>query len=204
MPRVFVAVPLPEPARRAVVDLVAGVRADVDSDDAGRNTAVRWVRMEGIHLTLRFLGPVSPDQVAPLADLVDDLAGNHRPIAVGISGGGAFPTPQRPRTLWLAVTRGDAALTSLAADLSARLEGAGWPPDERPLRLHVTLARADGRRAGPATAAALMRHAAGFDLEFMADRLTLFESITGGGPARYVPLHEAQLRGASGGSETPR
>jgi RNA 2',3'-cyclic 3'-phosphodiesterase len=192
MPRLFVAVPLAEEARSVVADLVDEVRAEVDGSARPR-TAVRWVRMDGLHLTLRFLGPTATAQIDAVEAAVDAAAAGTAPFEVTIRGAGAFPSPMRPRTLWLGLDEGHAALERLAGELDQRLAGAGWPPVDRPFRAHLTLARADGRRAGPATAAALMRRAAAFRAAFAADRLVLFESLTGGGPARYVAHHEALL-----------
>jgi 2'-5' RNA ligase len=192
MPRLFVAVPLAEDARRVVADLVDSIRAEVDGTSQPR-TAVRWVRMDGLHLTLRFLGPTATTQVDGIEAAIDAAAATGSPFEVAIGGAGAFPSPARPRTLWLGLDDGHAQLERLAGTLDQHLAGAGWPPVERPFRAHLTLARADGRRAGPATAAALIRHAAAFRAAFTADRLILFESLTGGGPARYVAHHEARL-----------
>lgn len=193
MPRLFVAVPLAEEARRAVADLVEDVRGEVDGKSQQPRNAVRWVRMDGLHLTLRFLGPTAATQVAGVEAALDGAAAAGAPFEVAIGGAGAFPSPSRPRTLWLGLDGGHADLERLAVDLDRRLTGAGWPPVERPFRAHLTLARADGRRSGPATAAALIRRTAAFRTAFTADRLVLFESLTGGGPARYVAQHEALL-----------
>ena len=40
--------------------------------------------------------------------------------------------------------------------------------------------------------------ASGLDLRSTVDRVVLFESVTGGGPARYVPLETVRLRPAAG------
>ena len=64
----------------------------------------------------------------------------------------------------------------------------------------MTLARTDGARSGPATAAALREAAADLSVVSAVDRLVLYESVTGGGPARYVPLDEAPLDGRADGS----
>jgi 2'-5' RNA ligase len=69
----------------------------------------------------------------------------------------------------------------------------GWPRDERPYRAHLTLARSDGVRAGPAVARHLIEAAEAIRAPFRAESLVLFESITGGGPARYEPVHETRF-----------
>lgn len=193
--RLFVAVPLAEGARASVAQLVEDVQAGAEAAASTHRSAVRWVRMDGLHVTLRFLGPTEEAKVAALAAVVDDVAGNAAPFRVSIRGSGAFPSARRPRTLWLGIDAGAAELTALAMELSAGLAKAGWPTDERPFRAHLTLARADGRREGPTVAGLLSARAAGFETEFPADRLVLFESVTGGGPARYVARHEASLGG---------
>ena len=86
-------------------------------------------------------------------------------------------------------------LAALAEDLAVALAELGWPPEERPFRAHLTLARADGVRAGPATARALIAAAGGFSREWVADRVVLFESHSGGGPARYESVLEVPLGG---------
>lgn len=119
----------------------------------------------------------------------------HGPIDVMVGGAGAFPSPVRPRTLWLGIPGGAPELAALAAQVSAELEPLGWPPDDRPFRPHLTLARADGRREGPLVAAVLAERAAAFRVAFSVRTVVLFESVTGGGPARYVPRHTLALEG---------
>jgi len=91
---------------------------------------------------------------------------------------------------------GDAALelADLARTVDAELTGAGWALDPKEFRAHLTLARSDGVPAGAAIGARLADAAATLDLRFRAERIGLFESLTGGGPARYEPLEIAALR----------
>jgi 2'-5' RNA ligase len=194
VPRLFIAVPLAEAARAAVADLVADVRAAVDERARAPRSEVRWVRLEGLHLTLRFLGPTDPARIDELARIVDEVANRGSSFRVAIGGAGAFPSPSRPQTLWLGITAGEAAIAELAARLAPGLERAGWPRDDRPFRAHLTVARSDGRREGPLAARTLIDRAATFETEFEAQRIVLFESVTGGGPARYVERHVAEVR----------
>lgn len=189
--RLFVGVALPPADRDAVAGLVGRVRSVVEGD----GPEVRWVRLEGLHLTLRFLGATPADRVPVVEDCVRAAAATAVPFEVRLAGAGAFPTDRRPRVLWLGIEAGAAKLGRLAEVLESRLVDAGWAAEPRPFRAHLTLARADGVRSGASTAAALRTAAASFSTAWTASRLTLFESHMGGGPARYEPLLEAPFGG---------
>lgn len=196
--RVFIAVPIPAATRDAVADLVERVRSG--ADPAARD--VRWVRLDGLHLTLRFLGPTLEDRIGGVVEAVDRVAAAHEPFSVEIMGAGAFPAMGRPRALWLGIASGAVELGAAAAGLDDALLPFGWPRSDRPYRPHLTLARSDGVRAGPRVAARLLEAAHGFREAFEATSLTLFESVSGDGRARYVPLHEANIGAARGGADS--
>jgi len=187
-PRLFVAVPLSRDATAAVTEIVERIRA---GEPEGRG--VRWVRLEGLHLTLRFLGPTPDSRVADLAAAVADVARDGSPFTITVRGAGSFPPSGRPRTIWLDIRDGVERLEGLAARLDDRLADAGWERERRPFRAHLTLARADGVRAGPATVAALTEAASDLAIESPIDRVILYESITGSGRARYVERAAAAL-----------
>jgi 2'-5' RNA ligase len=188
--RLFIAVPLPEEASAEVARLVDRVRAE---GIAGGGRDVRWVRLDGLHLTLRFLGPTLDDRVEPAAEAVRRVGREVTAFDVAIRGAGAFPPVGRPRALWLGITEGANELSSLAAAVDRALADAGWSLDPKPFRAHLTLARADGVPAGSAIGAKLAEVAADLDLRVRATSIGLFESLTGGGPARYVALETVQL-----------
>jgi RNA 2',3'-cyclic 3'-phosphodiesterase len=180
-PRLFIAVPLTNAATAAVAAVVESIRV---GEPEGRG--VRWVRLDGLHLTLRFLGPTPEPRVPDLASAVASVARDAEPFTITIRGAGSFPPTGRPRTIWLDIRDGVESLEGLAARLDDRLAGVGWERERRPFRAHLTLARADGVRSGPATVAALTAAAADLAIESRIDRMILFESITGSGRARYV------------------
>lgn len=188
--RLFVAVPFPSEAESEIAALVEQVRAD-GVPGGGRD--VRWVRLDSLHLTLRFLGPTLEERIGPAAEATRFAARTGRPFDISIGGAGAFPSTGRPRALWLDVREGQPELVDLAASVDAALRAAGWAIDDKPLRAHLTLARADGVSAGAAIGARLMAAAAELDVTFRADQIGLYESVTGGGPARYEPIEVAML-----------
>ena len=194
-PRLFVAVPLPDAARDTVVEIVEAVRDAVEREARLPRSAVRWVRMEHLHLTLRFLGPTPERLVPSLAGCVDRVVSGMPAADLTIAGSGAFPSPSRPRTIWLGLEDAGDALGTLARRLDDELAREGWVRETRPFRPHLTLARADGRREGPLVARQLAEAAAGTRIPFTVDHVVLFESITGRGPAEYRALHEARLGG---------
>ena len=197
--RLFVAVPLATEAAAAVAELVGRIRGSQEpaqSRRGRRDRDVRWVRLDGLHLTLRFLGPTVEERIPGVVDAVRRAAASRDPFEITIDGGGAFPDDFRPRALWLGVTNGAGPLSDLATDLDAELGAAGWPPTDRPFRPHLTLARSDGVPAAADIARRLSAEATGLDLRSTVDRLVLYESITGGGPARYVPIEEVMLAAA--------
>jgi RNA 2',3'-cyclic 3'-phosphodiesterase len=193
-------VPLSELARDQVAELVDRVRARAPGSRPGsppNERAVRWVRLDGLHVTLRFLGPTLPERFPDIEAAVERTASGATSFGVRIAGAGAFPRPDQPRTLWLGLTDGATELARLARSLDEALVGAGWPPDPRAGRAHLTLARSDGLRGGPETVRLLVEEVAGWHVDWTADRLVLFESVTGGGPARYEPLLEVPLAGGA-------
>jgi 2'-5' RNA ligase len=190
MRRLFIALPLPEAAREAVAELVGRARA-TEAEDA----RVRWVRLDGLHLTLRFLGPTRTDRLPAIEAIVADIGAATAPLEIVLGEAGAFPNPSRPRVLWLGVASGSDELTALAASVDDGLEAHGWSRSGRPYRAHLTVARTDGAPGGRAAAAALEACAAGVRIPFRGNEVALMESLTGRGPARYARLASATLAG---------
>jgi RNA 2',3'-cyclic 3'-phosphodiesterase len=190
-PRLFFAVPIPDPARQQVASLMETVQSSVGDGSA----KIRWVRVEGLHLTLRFLGPTPVERVPQLAAALATVAPGIAPFPVTISGAGAFPGPLHPRTLWLRIEVGADRLSELAAKLGAVAAADGSQLETRPFAPHLTIARTDGLRSAPEAARALISAAATLEAPFTAERVVLYRSFLGRGPARYESVAEAALEG---------
>ncbi len=188
--RIFIATPLPPEAVAEIAALVERVRS---AGVPGGGRDVRWVRLDGLHLTLRFLGPTLEDRIEAARAAVRVAGAASLPFDLEIGGAGRFPPAGRPRALWLGVALGAEALTGLAAEVDRALVSGGWPPETRPFRAHLTLARSDGVAAGASIGAHLMELAAELRIGARVERIGLFESLTGGGPARYEPIELVEL-----------
>jgi 2'-5' RNA ligase len=185
MPRLFVAVDLPEEALLLLDPLL------------GAFPGTRWASRDQLHVTLRFLGSVPPDRVA---ELQQQLAGVTPPeaFALSLSGVGVFPprTDARsrrspPRVLWAGLAPRD----PLAALKQAIDEALGPDPEsvDRQFHPHVTLARWKDR-PGPELAQFLDRHANLASAPFPVRDFHLYESRTLPEGAVYMRLQSFNLR----------
>lgn len=136
--RAFIALALPP----AVTDFLRQVQDCL----ANEGVRARWVRPEGIHLTLKFLGRLGPEKIAALAAAVDSVVSHAAPLELTAQGLGGFPNRSRPRVLWVGIGGQSESLADLQQHLENALMPLGWPPEKRPFRGHLTLARAKGRR----------------------------------------------------------
>jgi 2'-5' RNA ligase len=190
--RLFVAVPVADDVREAVGRLMEELAgAPIDVRGPGQP---RWVRVEGLHLTLRFLGATPDARLQELSEAVAVTAREVAPFHLELTGGGAFPTPQRPRVLWIGIGEGETELAALARRLDGELQRLGWPSDSRPLQAHLTLARTDGVPGADEKAGRLIELARDLRLGWQADSLVLYKSHQERGPTRYEALVEERLR----------
>lgn len=160
-----------------------GLAAHLEEQLEGRPLPGRPVPPENWHLTLRFLGAterLTHERVLRQMAEVD----RGPPFQLGFGGLGAFPRPARATVLWLGVERGEPEVRALADRVGGALEAAGVPPEERPFHPHLTLSRIRPHQdVGP-----LVERVGAFPLRQTVERVVLFRSHLGGGPARYEEL----------------
>lgn len=169
MPRLFVALPIPEPMRETLADLAGGI------------PGARWVAPENYHLTLRFIGEIQGWQ----ADEVDEaLAGiRARAFPLRLAGLDLFEKAGRIHSLHVKAER-DEALLRLQAKVETALQRAGLPPERRRFTPHVTLARTE--KAAPDKLIGFVQTHNLFRAEpFQAAHFSLFSSRLGKEQAHY-------------------
>jgi len=130
--RGFVAVVPPDDVLDAIEVRVASVRAEHEH--------LRWSRREQWHVTLRFLGAV-PDVDALLAVLHASVAAVPGVDALTLGGAGAFPTVRRASIIWFGAREGAGALARIATAVETAAVAAGFTPEPRDFRAHLTVAR---------------------------------------------------------------
>lgn len=186
--RLFVAVNFPALVRRALADVAAKL--------AQAGLPVRWTPEEAFHLTLRWLGDRDDEDRAAVTAIVHEVAAEFEPFEGGFGPVGAFPSPRRPRVIWIAVEAGP-RLRLLRDELERRLARDGFGRDTRSFRPHVTLGRAK-RDARPGAFRPFVSAAdsLGIDAPFPVSSIDLMRSHLEPGGARYECLAAVGLGGA--------
>lgn len=189
--RLFVAVDLPDEARGRVAAALRPFRRALAA--AGLDDAFRWVAVENLHLTVRFLGNVPDDAAARAVDAMrEPFAADAARIELG--GLACFPRRGRPRVLYVAVEDRVDALRALRDAIDARLSPVcRWEPETRPFAPHLTLARGrDAATFRPDDFARLRAEAVWPAIAFDAADVTIFSSQT----LPSGPVYTVQARAA--------
>jgi 2'-5' RNA ligase len=101
---------------------------------------VRWVSVDNIHLTLKFLGDVSLANVEMLEKILQTEVNAHHVFEISVGGLGAFPSNRRPRVMWVGV-EAPAELPAVQDGVESALARLGYAREERPFSPHLTLGR---------------------------------------------------------------
>ncbi len=177
--RLFVASELPDEVLNALGQL------QNDLERAGAEQ-LRWVRPEGIHLTLKFLGNV---EAALVDDVIASLSACIQPFALrlNMSRLGGFGG-RRLRVVWVGLDGQIQELSDLAKMVDRALEPLGFPAERRSFTPHLTLARVR-ERASAAERERLSGLLESYRMpplpEFLLSRAALIQSILGAGGATY-------------------
>ena len=134
--RAFIGIGLPGACRAAIARALSAFRAEF-----GR---IAWVREQNLHLTLKFLGEIRPDQVEGLATLLSASALDIPPFDCDVTGAGAFPSLRAPRVLWIGIREPLELVGKLQQNIETALSRSGFPREDRPFHPHVTAGRVKG------------------------------------------------------------
>ncbi len=143
------------------------------------------------HITLRFFGPVPPRKVGSITAAIERAAAQARPFPMESGAAGRFGNPASA-VLWLGLKPGQDELMALHGILERELVAAGWPPEDRPFRSHITLGRdMDTRPVEPLGGVALEV------VPLLARGITLYDSVRREGRLRYEAMFEVPFAAQS-------
>lgn len=189
MLRLFVAIELPTSVQSALGEIQQRLRAEPGL------APLRWVRPQGIHLTLKFLGATPPEKRGPIEGALGRAVKGVAPFGLALGRLGRFGSRGSPRVLWVDVAGETGGLAHLQRRIEAEIAPLGFPPEDRPFAAHLTLARVPperSREAGPVIESAI----ASVDsprAEFAVSEVALMKSDLRPGGAVYTQLFTARL-----------
>ncbi|HXN40358.1 MAG TPA: RNA 2',3'-cyclic phosphodiesterase [Myxococcaceae bacterium] len=180
------------------IDLGQAVRALVEKETERLRALApnaKWVKAEGIHVTLAFLGHLADARAEEVKAIVSEVARRHPPLQLKVEGIGAFGSSARPRVLWAGLTGDVEPLASIKTDLEKRLTPFGYQPETRAFKPHLTLARARLPRGDSALARCIPASEIVSFGTAKVSRLILFRSDLSPKGAKYTALCEPGLTG---------
>ena len=185
--RTFVAVEISSAVRQRAAVLIEQLRASpVD---------VKWVEPHNQHMTLEFLGEVPTKETPRVCEAVQRGAAKVEPFELVVCTAGAFPTADRPRTLWLGTSDGEAQMIELHRHVEHALAKLGYRKQHRRFHPHLTLGRV--RRGGPGVKQ--LGDLVQQNADFHAGRLTVSQVVVFSSQlARGGPTYDALCRGKLG------
>ena len=183
--RLFVALNFPPAVQHGLWQAAAPLR--------DRGFPLRWVASDAIHVTVKFLGEVPPDQLPGAQAALGRAVAGTRVLTLTIAGFGVFPPEGVPRVVWAGLDA-EPALELLHHATERAFEPLGFPPEGRPFRPHVTLGRsartsATGRFQGLADALAALH----YETTVQVESVELMESVPATRGVTYQVRHSERL-----------
>lgn len=179
--RAFLALDIP-------ADIVAYLKTVADRL-ARRTEGVKWVRGEGIHITVKFLGEIEEAMAGRMREALAPI-GAFGPVHARLGQLDAFPNVRRARVIVVKLKKGVEPIQAIFAEVEDRLADIDVEREQRGLVPHITL----GRRKVPGS------FPNGDPLpveerEFIIENLTLYKSTLTPGGAIYAPIWKITLGG---------
>lgn len=182
--RLFIALDIPGEVRKRLTEYMERVRSY--AGDA------RWARVEGLHVTLKFIGEVKDPKPEEIKNALNAMKAPQ--FQVSFANVGFFPNPKSPRVFWAGVQSGE-ELARLALEIDKTTEKLGIAREEREFSPHLTLARAGTRdpQSLKGLAPLLTAEAAPQFGTMTAREFWLYQSQTGPGGSKYTKLQKYSL-----------
>lgn len=192
--RTFIAVDLPP----AVLDALDQISTQLQ--DKLPNTPVRWVNVEKMHLTLKFLGDVSTENIGMVERILKSEAAKRPVMEIGIGGIGAFPKTRHPRVIWIGI-EAPTELFDLRRGIEDGVARLGYNYDKYEFTPHLTLGRIS-RKASATDVRKVGSVLHDFQVGFLGvariDAVHLYRSDLHPDGAKYTRLYSAALTDPEG------
>jgi 2'-5' RNA ligase len=186
--RAFLAIEPPENILQAMSRLQEKLKREI----SGR---ISWTKPQGQHLTLKFFGDISTENVNNICSAVQNRVASEQSLNLKIEKLGVFPDARRPRVIWCGISGDLEKLIALQKILDRDFADIGFPAEDRPFQAHLTLGRIKDSQGLTGISEALIKNSAFVAGEFNCTELILFQSKLSPQGAIYTKLAEFALDG---------
>ncbi|MGB9706681.1 MAG: RNA 2',3'-cyclic phosphodiesterase [Microgenomates group bacterium] len=131
--RVFVALELPEEIKKEIEKIQKSLMAIA--------SPARWVKPKAAHLTLVFLGEITPGKIPLLEKILENATSKISPVNLWLNQIGCFPSPGKARIIYLSLGGELGKLNALALKIRKGLKSQKIWFDKKPFTPHLTLGR---------------------------------------------------------------
>jgi len=186
--RAFIAIELPAEIKDSISRIQEKLKAEPFK--------INWVKPQNLHLTLKFLGDTSPEQLNRIKQIISGIT-KIPGFRIKLNTLGVFPDMAATRIIWIGDNQPPLELKQLAEQLEIKLEISGIARQERPFNAHITIGRIKSRLLLSDLQNVIdkiKRDKEGRNWEFDCDKVTLFESTLGPGGPAYTILDQFNFK----------
>lgn len=135
--RCFIAIDISEGIRQSIADVIGKCNQ--------KSKGIKWVAVENIHITLKFLGEVNEGLMPDIQKRLAPVCAARNIFGVNIKGAGAFPNFKYPNVLWIGIDESE-KLKRLYEDMEDVLSELGFEKENRKFSPHLTIGRIKDRK----------------------------------------------------------
>lgn len=153
----------------------------------------KWVSLHQMHITLAFLGDTTPEQEHKIISGLTSLLADEKPFTLVIKGLGVFKSLKNPQVLWMGVEP-PPSLPDIVTGIQKLTVNAGFTPEDRPFKPHLTLARIKGTMFRHNLAELIQTYGTQINETIKINAIIYYEStLTPAGPV-YKPIQKYELK----------
>lgn len=185
--RAFIAIELPENIKNTLSKIQDELKTILPK--------VSWIKPQNLHLTLKFLGDISPRQFKEIKRIIAEAGQETPAFKVKLDDLGVFPSLRQARIIWAGINQ-DTLVKQLAEILETKIAVIGIPKEKREFSSHITIARVKNPLNPEPSETGLKKAKIDLlsaNLEFNAGGITLFESVLGAQGSSYTVLEKANF-----------
>lgn len=187
--RAFIAIEFPSNIKDTISKMQDKLKAGLPK--------VNWVKPENLHLSLKFLGEISPKQLENINQITAEIVKTITDFKIKLESLGVFPNLACARIIWIGTNQAPEALGQIVAQLETKLAELGIPKEDRPFKAHITIGRIKHRLILSDLEKGInqvQRDMVCENLEFNTRGITLFQSTLGKQGPTYTALKETNFK----------